>query len=144
MSCIFCEIVARRQPAHIIFEDDRVLAFLDIMPVNRGHILVIPRTHAADIWQIESAEAAAMLPAAQKIADALKSADVRCEGLNLWMANGRCAGQTVFHAHLHIVPRFSGDGFGLRFPPHYGHRSADEELTTLAEQVRKALSQTQH
>jgi histidine triad (HIT) family protein len=141
MSCIFCDIVAKRQPAHIVFEDDKVMAFMDIMPVNRGHLLVIPRTHAVDIWQIEPQEAAAMLLAAQKVATALKTADIRCEGLNLWMANGRCAGQTVFHAHLHIVPRFSGDGFGLRFPPHYGHRPANEELTALADLIRTALTQ---
>ena len=140
MSCVFCDIAARRQKAHIVFEDDLVLAFMDIMPVNNGHVLVIPKAHATDFWQLPADAAAAMLPAAQKIAAALKAAGVRCEGLNLWMANGRCAGQTVFHAHLHVVPRFSGDGFGLRFPPHYGYQAGNEELAVMADKIRAALS----
>ncbi len=139
MSCIFCDIVEGKQPAHIVYDGKLVLAFMDIMPVNQGHVLVIPKAHAVDFWEIDPLTLAELLPAAQKIAHALKQSGIRCEGLNLWMANGRCAGQTVFHAHLHVVPRYCGDGFGLRFPPHYGRRASKEELLVLAEKIKAAL-----
>ncbi|HOT96648.1 MAG TPA: HIT family protein [bacterium] len=139
MFCIFCEIAAKRIPAQVIYEDERCMAFMDLMPINPGHVLIIPKEHAANIWELPPAAAQALLPAAQKVAAALRSSGLRCEGVNLHMANGEVAGQSVFHAHLHVVPRFAGDGFGLKFPPGYGAEADKNELAAAAEQIRQAL-----
>lgn len=139
MFCIFCEIAARRIPAAVVYEDEHCIAFMDLMPITRGHVLVIPKSHAVNIWELSPAAAAAMLPAAQQVATALRSSGLPCEGINLHMANGEVAGQSVFHAHLHVVPRASGDGFGLRFPPGYGAEADKGELAALAQQIQAAL-----
>lgn len=139
MFCIFCEIAARRIPAAVVYEDENCIAFMDLMPITRGHVLVIPKSHAANIWELSPAAAAALLPAAQKVATALRASGLPCDGINLHMANGEVAGQSVFHAHLHVVPRVSGDGFGLRFPPGYGAEADKGVLTALAQQIQAAL-----
>ncbi len=138
MACIFCEIIAGRMPAHRVYEDEFCLAFMDIMPISSGHVLVIPREHAANIWELSQQASAALLPAAQKIATALQKSGLPCEGINLFMANNAVAGQSVFHAHLHIVPRVQGDGFGLRFPPGYGQTASNAALQELAQRIRAA------
>jgi len=140
MFCIFCEIAAKRIPAQIVYEDGEVIAFMDLMPITKGHVLVVPKVHAENLYELTPAAAAAMIPAAQKIAAALRASGLPCEGLNLQMANGKVAGQSVFHAHLHIIPRSAGDGFGLRFPPGYGREADKEELTATAERIRTALA----
>jgi len=138
MACIFCEIIAGRMPAHRVYEDEFCLAFMDIMPISSGHVLVIPREHAANIWELSQQASAALLPAAQKIATALQKSGLPCEGINLFMANNAVAGQSVFHAHLHVVPRVQGDGFGLRFPPGYGQTASNATLQELAQRIRAA------
>ncbi len=139
MPCIFCEIIASRMPAHRVYEDEQCLACMDIMPITSGHVLVIPREHAANIWELSAQASAALMPAAQKVALALRKSGLPCEGINLFMANNAVAGQSVFHAHLHVVPRVHGDGFGLRFPPHYGQSVQDEILQQQAERIKEAL-----
>ncbi len=140
MFCIFCEIAAKRIPAEIVFENEQCLAFMDLMPINRGHVLVIPKVHAANLWELPPEAASAMLPAAQKVAAAVRDSGLRCEGLNLHMANGAVAGQSVFHAHLHVVPRFAGDGFGLKFPPGYGAEADKSELAATAARLREVIA----
>lgn len=142
MFCIFCEIAAKRIPAHIVYEDELLIAFMDLTPITKGHVLVIPKAHAENIWELAPAAAAAMLPAAQKIAAALRISGLPCEGLNLHMANGATAGQSVFHAHLHIIPRSHGDGFGLKFPAGYGREADKEELAETAALIRSNLNHT--
>ena len=142
MLCIFCEIAAKRIPAQIVYEDGEVIAFMDLMPITRGHVLIIPKTHAENIHELTPAAAAAMIPAAQKIAAALRASGLPCEGLNLQMANGEVAGQSVFHAHLHIIPRSHGDGFGLKFPAGYGREADKEELAETAALIRSNLNHT--
>ena len=137
--CIFCEIVAGKQPASIILHDDMCFAFMDIQPVNPGHVLVIPKAHATGLAELGKEAGARMFVIAQDIGAALRKSGVRCEGINLHLADGRAAGQEVFHVHLHVVPRFSGDGFGLRFGPHYGQKPARNELTSIAEKIRGVL-----
>jgi diadenosine tetraphosphate (Ap4A) HIT family hydrolase len=139
MFCIFCEIAAKRIPAHIVYEDDLCIAFMDLMPITLGHVLVIPKIHAENIWELPADAAAALLPAAQKVATALRNSGLPVEGLNLHMANGHIAGQSVFHAHLHVVPRSKGDGFGLKFPPGYGAEADQNELAALAQTIRQSL-----
>jgi histidine triad (HIT) family protein len=140
MFCIFCEIAAGRIPAQVVYQDDQCLAFMDLMPITKGHVLVIPKAHAENIWELSHAAAAAMLPAAQKIAAALRNSGLPCEGVNLHMANGQVAGQSVFHAHIHVVPRASGDGFGLKFPPGYGAEADKDELSATAQLIQRSLA----
>ncbi len=111
--CIFCSIVSGTAPASVVHETDRVIAFMDIAPVTPGHMLVIPKAHSADLVDVDPADAAEMMTAAQRMDAALRSSTVPTEGVNLFYADGEAAGQEVFHAHLHVFPRFAGDGFGL-------------------------------
>jgi histidine triad (HIT) family protein len=112
-NCIFCRIVAGQAPASIVYEDEATLAFMDAMPVTRGHTLVIPKQHVENAYGLTAEEAAALMRTAVKIARAARSS-LGCVGVNFWMANERPSGQTVMHAHMHIIPRYPGDGFGLR------------------------------
>jgi histidine triad (HIT) family protein len=122
--CIFCKIVAREIPALIIEEDDDVLAFMDIAPATRGHALVIPKKHAADLWEIEPDQLAAVAKAAPRVAP---------DGLNLVNSNGPAAWQTVFHFHVHVIPRYVGDPLRLPWTPAPGDM---EEIAAVAAELR--------
>ena len=136
--CIFCEIVAGRADASAFYEDDRVLAFLDLFPINPGHALVIPKTHAANLSELDAEDGKRVFAIAQRVADALRKSGVRCEGVNLFLADGEVAGQEVFHVHMHVIPRYEGDGFGLRI----ANKDMAErgELEDTARRIRDALS----
>jgi histidine triad (HIT) family protein len=111
--CVFCEIVAGRLPASFVYTGDDVVAFLDIRPLTRGHLLVIPRQHAGRLETLDPQPAARMFTVAQRLAVALRRSGF-CAGTNLFLADGVLAGQEVFHVHLHVIPRSQRDGFGLR------------------------------
>ncbi len=136
--CIFCDIIAGRAPASIVYEDDQVIAFMDIFPINPGHTLVVSKRHAARLSQLDADTAAHMMTVAQRIAQAIYQSPIRAEGINLTLADGRAAGQEVPHVHLHVIPRYRGDGFhctrsgGLRQPPR-------QQLDETAAQIRQAL-----
>jgi diadenosine tetraphosphate (Ap4A) HIT family hydrolase len=140
VSCIFCEIVAGRASASIVYRDDSVCAFSDIRPINAGHLLVIPNEHAADLSELPPATGAHMFEVGQRLASALRRSEVRCEGVNLFLADGVVAGQEVFHAHLHVLPRFDGDGFGLQYAPDYPNFPPRATLDAVAASVRAALT----
>jgi histidine triad (HIT) family protein len=106
----------------VVHEDDRTVTFMDIQPVVRGHMLVVPRAHAAYLAELDPDDGAQLFRIAQKAAAALRDSELRCDGVNFLLADGEAAGQDVFHLHLHVFPRYSGDGFGLRFPPDYSIR----------------------
>lgn len=128
--CVFCKIIQGELPAAQVYEDERVVAFLDINPTAVGHTLVVPKAHCADLLGCDADVASAMIKAAQKIAPAVVRA-TGAEGFNLGMNNGRAAGQIIFHLHLHIIPRRSGDGFKL-----WGHREyADGEMSAIAKKI---------
>ena len=138
--CIFCRILAGDVPGSFVFRDDRVAAFMDIQPVNPGHVLVIPIQHAAYLADIDAETASYLMRVAQRIAAAIRESGVRCEGINLFLADGEAAMQEVFHVHLHVFPRFAGDGFGLRFSPDYfTRRSERAELDHTAASIRTAI-----
>jgi histidine triad (HIT) family protein len=138
--CIFCRILAGDAPGSFVYRDDHVAAFMDIQPVNPGHVLVIPIRHAAFLADIDADTAAAVMRAGQRVAAAIRASGVRCEGVNLFLADGEAAMQEVFHVHLHVFPRFPGDGFGLHFAPEYHtRRPAREELDRTAVSLREAL-----
>jgi histidine triad (HIT) family protein len=106
--CIFCKIVAGSLPASIVDEDERTIAFMDISPAARGHALVIPRTHAADLLSIDPEELAAVAVAARRLAIRMKER-LGADGINVINSCGAAAWQTVFHFHLHVIPRYEGD-----------------------------------
>jgi histidine triad (HIT) family protein len=137
--CIFCQILAGEAPASIIYRDQRVAAFMDIMPVNPGHLLVVPIRHATYLADLDPEDGAQLFRVGQQLTDALFKSGVRCDGSNLFLANGAVAGQEVFHVHLHVLPRYRGDGFGFRFGPDYGRQPPRAELEALAAQLRSAM-----
>lgn len=107
--CIFCAIVDGTGPAHVVYSDEDVVAFLDISPVTRGHTLVVPRRHSSGLADLDPAIGGKVFAVGQQIAAAMRSSEIDADGVNLAMNDGRAAFQTVFHSHLHVVPRHSGD-----------------------------------
>lgn len=109
MSCVFCAVVAGDAPAVRIFEDDQYLAFLDIRPFTHGHTLVIPKQHYVDMTDTPAPTLAGMLAVGQRIAQAARRSGLHADGTNLAINDGKAAFQSVFHIHLHVVPRRAGD-----------------------------------
>lgn len=137
--CIFCNILKGTAPASIVFSDEMVTAFMDIQPVNLGHVLVIPKIHAAYLSELDEEVGARIFKVAMRIAAAVKRSGVRCEGVNLFLADGKAAFQEIFHVHLHIIPRFAGDGFGLKFGSNYGSRRSKDELDEIAKRIKETI-----
>jgi len=121
--CLFCRIVAGELPATIVDEGERTLAFMDINPATRGHALVIPRAHAQDLHEIGPAELQACVATAQRLAERMR-ARLGADGVNLINSCGAAAWQTVFHFHLHVVPRYVGDPLELPWVPAPGDMDA--------------------
>ncbi|MFZ2178269.1 MAG: HIT domain-containing protein [Rhodococcus sp. (in: high G+C Gram-positive bacteria)] len=136
MNCIFCEIVAGRAEASVVYRGDDVMAFMDIRPWTTGHLLVVPTRHASGLADLDPADGAAVFTVGQRLARTLRHGSLRAEGVNLFLADGIAAGQEVFHVHLHVVPRVSGDGFGLRGTPKSPSRIALEQTAGV---IRSAL-----
>jgi len=132
--CLFCKIVKGEIPCFKVYEDAKVLAFLDIAPVNKGHVLVIPKKHAANIFDIEAEDLDAVSEAVRKIAPALKET-LGAKGVNIQSNNGEAAGQVVMHSHIHIIPRFEGDG--LKLWPQGKYEEGEAEKT--AEAIKERL-----
>jgi histidine triad (HIT) family protein len=139
VSCIFCDIVQGKAPASMIYADDRVVAFMDIQPVNPGHLLIVPRRHVSDLASLDGETGGYLFRVGMKLTGALRHSGVRCEGVDLFLADGEAAGQEIMHVHLHLVPRYRGDGFGFRFGPGYYSRPARGELDELSARIRSAL-----
>lgn len=131
--CIFCSIVARKIPSEAVYEDEHVLAFLDIMPSAPGHCVVIPKHHAALVHELPATSAAALGTALVKVSGALVKA-MECPGYNIVNNSGSEAGQEVAHVHFHIIPRKTGDGLGYKFSPQKG-----EELAKVAASIKKHM-----
>lgn len=137
--CIFCSIVKGVEPASIVYSDKQVMAFMDITPVNSGHVLVIPKVHATQLFELSPDAGAHMFRVAMRVAEGLRRSGVKCEGVNLFLADGEAAFQDIFHVHLHVIPRFKGDGFGLKLGPNYGFKPKRKELDETADKIRKAM-----
>lgn len=133
--CLFCKIVAKELPAHIVYEDDATLAFLDIHPVNPGHVLVVPKKHATNIFDVDPESWSRVAEAARTVAIALEDA-LQADGVNLMMNNREHAGQVINHPHVHLIPRYKGDG--LRLWPHKEYKK--DEADAVKEKIRAALS----
>jgi diadenosine tetraphosphate (Ap4A) HIT family hydrolase len=134
--CLFCSVTSGQAEVSIVHEDKRTVTFMDIKPVVRGHMLVVPRKHAAFLADLAEEDGAQLFRVGQLAAAALRSSTIRCEGVNFFLADGEAAGQEIFHVHLHVFPRFVGDGFGLRFPPDYSV-SPRTELDQAAANLRQ-------
>jgi histidine triad (HIT) family protein len=133
--CIFCKLVAGQIPSTRVHEDEHTLAFMDLGHVNPGHVLVAVKKHASNVFELEPAQAEAVARTVLKISKALKKA-FEPEGLSVYQANGKAAGQTVFHYHVHVLPRHAGDGMELTWPMKNPPR---EKLEAYAAKIRGAL-----
>jgi len=128
--CVFCEIAAGEIPAYKIYEDEQTLAFLDINPVNPGHVLVIPKKHAANLEEVETAELSALMSTVKKMGVRLKER-LGYGGYNVLMNNDPVSGQAIPHVHFHIIPRKAGDGLN-RWPENkYAEGEAEEIMNKL-------------
>ena len=108
-NCIFCKLANKEIPTNIIYEDDRFTVILDASPATQGHALILPKNHAANIYELPDEDAAAVFVLAKKLATKMTEI-LHCEGFNIVQNNGEIAGQTVFHFHMHLIPRYSNDG----------------------------------
>ncbi len=125
MDCIFCKIITGEIPSYKIYEDDHVLAFLDIAPVNYGHSLVVPKKHYANIEAIPEDELCQVIKAVKKVGQSLK-ANLGCQGYNATVNNDPVAGQIIEHLHFHLIPRTEGDGLSLWPQGKYLNGEAEE------------------
>lgn len=116
---VFADIVAGVAPASVVYRDERVMAFMDLQPINAGHVLVIPLQPARFLAELDALVAAHLFVIAQQVAQAIRDSGLRCSGINMLLADGASAGQEVRRVHLHVFPRFEGDGFGFTFPERY-------------------------
>lgn len=130
--CVFCAIAAGEAPAQVVHRDDETVAFMDINPATRGHLLVIPTGHAVDLWELSVEQARAVMAGVHRVA-AIVRETLQPDGLNLFQANGAVAFQTVFHFHMHVVPRWSDDRLVLPWRPAPGDA---EEIRATAEAIR--------
>lgn len=138
-NCIFCDILAGLAPATFVYRDDLCAAFMDIHPVNPGHVLVVPHKHAELLPELDETSIRHLLWVAQQVNIAIRSSGIKCEAINLFLADGRAAGQEVMHVHLHVIPRFRGDGHHLRFSPSYFKLPSASELNKNAEMIRNQM-----
>ncbi|MFC0543962.1 HIT family protein [Kutzneria chonburiensis] len=118
--CIFCVIVSGAADASVVHEDEHLIAFCDLNPINRGHLLIAPKRHATNLAELPETTGALMFPLAQRLAARIRRSPIPADGINLMLADGAAAGQSVFHVHLHVIPRMIKDGFGV----HGGGRAA--------------------
>lgn len=136
--CIFCKIINGEIPSAKVYEDEDVYAFLDISQVTKGHTLVIPKAHHANVYELPEDVAGKLFAVIPKITNAVKKA-YNPIGLNLLNNNGEAAGQTVFHYHLHIIPRYGkGDGFGAVWKTH-NNDYTPEQLQEIAQTINKNI-----
>ena len=138
--CVICKLLAGELEVSMVHRDELCSAFMDIQPVNRGHVLVVPNRHMSEVSALQDKETARMFVIAQRVTRAIRNSGVKCEGINFFLADGEAAGQEVFHVHLHIFPRFEGDGFSLNLPPGYKHRPSRKELDAIAEMIRGGMN----
>jgi histidine triad (HIT) family protein len=123
-----------------VHRDETVAAFMTIGAVNTGHVLVVPIRHASGLSDLDPDVGAAMFRLAMRIAEGIRASGVRCEGIDLFLADGRAAFQSVFHTHLHVFPRFRGDGFHLVMPPDFTFHRPRAELDETAARIRASMA----
>ena len=134
-NCIFCKILAGEIPSTTVYEDDDFKAILDVNPAARGHVIILPKRHAANIYELPDEDASKVMVVAKKIATAVRDA-FRCDGVNILQNNGEAAGQTVMHFHMHVIPRYAGGEDMVSWDQKPAKR---EELEKQGAKLREAL-----
>jgi len=137
VDCEFCKIVAGDAPSSIVYQNDSTLAMMTLRPMTRGHILVIPKKHAASLSEMEYKTGGELFEVGMKISEALRDSEIESEGVNFWLADGEAAGQEVFHVHLHVLPRSETDEIRLIGPRLDLNRS---EMDSDAETIKKHIN----
>ena len=135
--CVFCEIVRGESPVSWTYQDDTVVAFMDVQPITHGHMLVVPREHAVLMSQVSEPAAMRTFKVARKLGEVVRRT-LGASGVNLFVADGEIAFQDVPHFHVHVIPRYPKDGFGLTFPSSYEHPPARAQLDAIAAAIRAA------
>lgn len=133
--CIFCKILKNEIPSSTVYEDDKFRGIMDIAPINKGHVILLAKEHTANLLEAEDELLSAALPAVKKVAQAVKKT-VGCDGINILQNNGEVAGQTIFHLHFHVIPRYKQDGVKLPPPKDI---YADGEAAELAKKIAENL-----
>ena len=133
--CIFCKIAAGIIPLATVYEDDDFRAILDIAPAHKGHVIILPKEHADNLFSLSDETGSKLLPVAKKVAKAVKEV-TGCDGINIMQNNGTAAGQSVFHFHMHVVPRYDGDGILPVWPQ---GSYADGEAAELAAKISEKI-----
>ncbi|KAL0481208.1 hypothetical protein AKO1_012627 [Acrasis kona] len=145
VNCVFCSIINRKLPSSIVYEDEDIIAFMDINPVNKGHTLVVPKIHEQYMCDIPDETSQKIFPLAQRINKNLRrlseasDSGIKLEAVNLFLADGIAAGQEVYHSHLHVIPRFKGDSFKLH--NQYGTPPSRQELDATANRIKQLLQE---
>lgn len=130
-NCIFCKIATGEIPSATIYEDEDFRVIMDINPASKGHAIILPKTHAANVYEVSEEVAGKIYAVARKVAIAMKE-ELHCEGLNILQNNGELAGQTVFHLHVHLIPRYKGDKINIK----WSHKDKDSvDFAALAKAI---------
>jgi len=140
--CVFCRIIAGELPASVVYQDEHVVAFLDHQPITPGHMLVVPRVHVACFVDLPVESACHLMRVGQYLDCAIRHTSLRCEAVTLFLSDGSAAGQEVDHVHLHVLPRFEGDGFVMRLDYRYRQKPDRNQLDAAAAEIRGALPET--
>ena len=127
-NCIFCKIIAGDIPSRTVYEDEDFKAILDVAPASRGHVIILPKNHAKDITELSNEDTKGIFGVAKKIA-AMQMDILGCDGVNVLQNNGEAAGQTVFHLHMHVIPRYNNDTVNVTWKPQDG--SDNDEVLEL-------------
>jgi histidine triad (HIT) family protein len=136
--CVFCDLVAGEGEASVVYEDERLLGFMDLHPVNPGHVLLVPKEHATSMAEVDEETGAHVFTTAMRMQQAIRASGIRCEGINVFVADGEAAFQDVFHFHLHVIPRFDGDPFKI----HANSREAPRaDLDRVAADIRTSYEE---
>lgn len=135
-NCVFCDVVAGKARSSVVYEDDTVIAFMDIGAINPGHVLIVPKKHVAYMAEMDEETGMHLFRIAMRIGQAIRKSGFRCEGINLFLADGEAAFQEIFHLHLHIFPRFRGDSFKIDVD--WTMTSSRKELDQVTAKIRTA------
>lgn len=136
--CVFCAILEGRAPGSVVCQDGEAAVLMDLFPVHPGHVLIVPRRHVQDLASCPGELAGRLFALSGKVGPAVVRA-TDAAGFNVWTANGRAAGQEVLHLHLHVLPRYEDDTFGLRFPKGYPQAAERAALDAMADRIRSTL-----
>ena len=134
-NCIFCKIAAGEIPSKTLYEDNNFRVILDISPASKGHAIILPKNHAANIYELSEEDASKILIVAKKVATAMQKV-LQCDGMNILQNNGEVAGQSVFHLHIHLIPRYKDDNLTIKWTP---GTSNDVLADDLMEAIQKAI-----